>query len=124
MTDWRPQGGLPPINAEGWENEFSKYKASPEYRKVNQGMTMSEFKFIYYMEWGHRMLGRTAGTAFALPLVYFGVRGRIQGFLWRRLSIMLGLGACQGAIGWWMVRSGLEERTLVHPEDPRVSPYR
>lgn len=70
------------------------------------------------------MLGRTAGMAFALPLLYFGFRGRLQGPLRRRLAIMLGLGGCQGLIGWWMVRSGLKQDTLVHPEDPRVSPYR
>jgi len=87
-------------------------------------MTLDEFKFIYYMEWGHRMLGRTAGMAFALPLLYFGFRGRIQAPLWRRMGLMLGLGGCQGLIGWWMVRSGLKKETLVHPEDPRVSPYR
>ena len=102
MTDWRPHGGLPPSSTDEWEHEFSKYKvrfatdecadidrvmqthlcmqckASPEFSKINQSMTLDEFKFIYYMEWGHRMLGRTAGMAFALPLLYFGFRGRIQ----------------------------------------------
>lgn len=124
MTDWKPQGSRPPMNLEEWEAEFDKYKASPEYKRVHDGMTLPEFKFIFFMEYGHRMLGRFTGLAYALPLLYFASRGRLSmpGLKPRLLGI-LGLIGTQGLIGWWMVKSGLEEPEF-KSEEPKVSPYR
>lgn len=124
MVDWKPQGGLPPSNEETWIAEFQKYKKYPEYQRSAQDMTLSEFKFIFYMEWGHRMLGRTVGLAFLLPAAYFAMRGRLTGTLRRRCAALGLLGAAQGGIGWWMVKSGLSEDLLVRANQPRVSPYR
>lgn len=76
------------------------------------------------MEWSHRQLGRLIGVAFVLPAVYFGARGFIPRALWPRIVAMLGLGGAQGVVGWWMVKSGLEEKLLHKPSEPRVSPYR
>ena len=76
------------------------------------------------MEWGHRQWGRMIGIAFVVPALYFGVRGKIPARLWPRVLTMLGLGGAQGAVGWWMVKSGLDEKLLHKPAEPRVSPYR
>lgn len=123
MTEWKFLGTLPPMNDHEWDVEFGKYKKSPEYRRCNSGMTIDEFKFIYWMEYAHRMWGRGLGIAFGVPLMYFGFKGHIT----RRLALPLGVlfvaGGCQGLIGWWMVKSGLNE-PLYHYEIPRVSPYR
>lgn len=81
-------------------------------------------QFIFYMEWGHRNLGRLVGAAFAVPALYFAARGQLPRALWPRLAVMFALGGAQGAIGWWMVRSGLETELLHNPSQPRVSPYR
>ena len=123
MTEWRFLGTLPPLNAEEWEVEFGKYKRSPEFRKCNASMTLEEFKFIYWMEYAHRMWGRGLGIAFGLPLLYFGFKGYITRRLAIPLSLLFVAGGCQGFIGWWMVKSGLNE-PLYHYEIPRVSPYR
>ena len=123
MTEWKFFGTLPPLSAREWEEEFGKYRRSPEYRRCNSGMTLEEFKFIFWMEYAHRMWGRGLGLAFGVPAAYFGFRG----FITRRLALPLGAlfaaGGCQGLIGWWMVKSGLSE-PLYHYEIPRVSPYR
>ncbi|XP_062081333.1 cytochrome c oxidase assembly protein COX15-like [Humulus lupulus] len=115
MTDWKFSGGLPPLSDEEWLQEFEKYKLSPEYKRVNRGMSIDDFKFIYWMEYAHRMWGRALGIMFALPFSYFLRKAYITLRLGLKLSTLFALGAGQGLIGWWMVKSGLE---------PRVSPYR
>ncbi len=116
ITEWKPiTGAIPPMNAADWESEFEKYKQIPEYLEINgpAGMTLSEFKFIYFWEWAHRLLGRLIGIAFALPLIWFAVTKAIPVGYGKRLVALLALGGFQGAIGWWMVTSGLTERTDV-----------
>lgn len=122
MTSWKFTGERPPSTPEEWEEEFARYKLTPEYIKTNQGMTVEEFKFIYFWEWGHRMWGRALGLVVALPAAYFASRGMINGALGRRLALLFLMGGTQGLVGWWMVRSGFRE-----PEEnqvPRVSTYR
>lgn len=112
---------LPILQAE-WEEEFAKYKLSPEFRRVNSAMNVEEFKFIYWMEYAHRMWGRALGLIFAIPAAVFVAKGAVNGALARRMSLLFLMGGTQGLVGWWMVRSGLKE-----PENnqvPRVSPYR
>ncbi|XP_078439386.1 cytochrome c oxidase 15 isoform X2 [Wolffia australiana] len=123
MTDWKFTGTLPPLSEEEWQLEFQKYQQSPEYKRVNKGMSMEDFKFIYWMEYAHRMWGRGLGIVFALPFAYFTTKGLITRQLGLRLSALLALGAGQGFIGWWMVKSGLEEPPSEYVQ-PRVSPYR
>lgn len=118
IVEWQPvMGTIPPLSEGDWLEAFAKYRESPEYRKVNEGMTLGEFKFIFWWEWGHRLLGRSIGVVFLLPLVWFVVRRRVDRVLVPRLFAFLGLGALQGLLGWYMVRSGLVD-------DPWVSPYR
>lgn len=116
ITEWKPvTGTLPPLNEAQWVSEFEKYKQIPEYLEINgpAGMTLAEFKFIYFWEWVHRLLGRVIGLAFALPLAWYWIKQRIpQGYKGRLLAL-LALGGLQGTIGWWMVSSGLSERTDV-----------
>ncbi|XP_047976131.1 cytochrome c oxidase assembly protein COX15-like [Salvia hispanica] len=123
MTDWKFTGGLPPMSDDEWLVEFEKYKQSPEYKRINKGMNLDDFKFIYWMEYAHRMWGRALGIMFALPFSYFLRKGYITVGLGLRLSGLFALGAGQGLIGWWMVKSGLEEPPSEYTE-PRVSPYR
>ncbi|WCJ32539.1 Heme A synthase [Euphorbia peplus] len=123
MTDWKFAGGLPPLSDDEWLNEFEKYKQSPEYKRVNKGMKIEDFKFIYWMEYAHRMWGRGLGIVFALPFSYFLRKRYITVGLGLRLSGLFALGAGQGLIGWWMVKSGLEEPASEYVQ-PRVSPYR
>eukprot|EP00630_Chrysocystis_fragilis_P006370 CAMPEP_0197393732 /NCGR_PEP_ID=MMETSP1165-20131217/4487_1 /TAXON_ID=284809 /ORGANISM="Chrysocystis fragilis, Strain CCMP3189" /LENGTH=336 /DNA_ID=CAMNT_0042919409 /DNA_START=228 /DNA_END=1234 /DNA_ORIENTATION=+ len=123
MTDWKIQGGLPPLSEEDWTREFERYKEFPEWEQ-RQSMSLPEFKTIYWWEYGHRMAGRAVGLAFCGPLVYFGARGFIPDALKGRLALLLGLGATQGLVGWWMVRSGLEEELRGQSKEIRVSPYR
>eukprot|EP01031_Cornospumella_fuschlensis_P034890 gene34890-42251_t len=122
MTDWSLQGKLPPLNEEEWLAEFERYKQFPEWQQ-RRSMTLSEFKFIFFWEYAHRMLGRGIGVAFALPALYFVARGHVPKHLHRRLLLLLGLGGGQGLVGWWMVRSGLEVDPAQRKEI-RVSPYR
>ena len=129
MTDWRPQGRLPPMNTAEWEVEFEKYRDFPEFKRLNMSMTLDEFKSIYYWEWGHRMWGRAIGVCFAAPMVYFAARRQIPRHLYGRLGILFGMGGMQGAIGWWMVKSGLDHEHIFgikrsEHDTPRVSPYR
>jgi cytochrome c oxidase assembly protein subunit 15 len=114
ITEWRPVDGvLPPLTQADWNAEFDKYKAIPQYQQVNRGMTLAEFKAIFWWEWAHRLLGRIIGAAFLLPFLWFLARGYVEpGLLWRLWAIF-GLGAFQGAVGWWMVASGLAGRTEV-----------
>ena len=116
ITEWKPiTGALPPLNEASWLSEFEKYKQIPEYTQINgpAGMTLAEFKFIYFWEWIHRLLGRVIGLAFALPLAWFWVKQAIPAGYKSRLLALLALGALQGTIGWWMVSSGLSARTDV-----------
>lgn len=108
-------GTLPPLSDEAWERAFALYRATPEYIEVNgpAGMDLAQYKFIFFWEWIHRLLGRLVGVAFALPLAWFAFRRAIpSGYGWR-LVALLALGASQGALGWYMVQSGLVDRTDV-----------
>lgn len=116
ITEWKPiTGALPPLSDSAWAAEFEKYKQIPEYTEINgpAGMTLAEFKFIYFWEWVHRLLGRVVGLAFALPLAWFWVKRAIPAGYKPRLLALMALGGLQGAIGWWMVSSGLSARTDV-----------
>ncbi|MCV2881013.1 heme A synthase [Actibacterium sp. XHP0104] len=108
ITEWRPvTGALPPMNEAAWAAEFEKYQQIPEYQLQNKGMSLSEFKTIYWWEWGHRQLGRAIGLVWALGFVFFAATRKIPtGWSGRLLGIGI-LGGAQGAIGWWMVSSGL-----------------
>jgi cytochrome c oxidase assembly protein subunit 15 len=111
IVEWRPvTGAIPPLTQEGWEQELEKYRQIPEYQVQNRGMSMEEFQFIYWWEWGHRQLGRVLGLVFAIPFFFFLLTGRMPKRLQPRLWILFALGGLQGAIGWWMVSSGLTER--------------
>lgn len=114
ITRWDPvSGAIPPLDAAAWQAQFDLYKASPQYLQLGHGMSLAEFKFIFFWEYVHRLLGRLIGLAFALPFAWFWWRRAIPaGFGWR-LGLILGLGALQGAIGWWMVSSGLVDRPEV-----------
>ncbi|GGB35811.1 heme A synthase [Sphingomonas metalli] len=114
ITQWKPiSGTLPPLTEAAWQAEFDRYKQIPEYAAFNQGMTLGGFKAIFFWEYLHRLLGRVIGVAFALPLLWFAAKRQIPaGYGWRLTAILM-LGALQGAIGWWMVASGLTERTDV-----------
>ena len=115
ITEWRPvTGAIPPLDAADWQAEFDKYKVgTAEYRYVNEGMTLSEFKSIYWWEWAHRLLGRLIGIAFLLPMLAFWALGWTTPRLRRRLWGLFGLGGLQGFVGWWMVSSGVGDTTLV-----------
>ncbi len=114
ITEWRPiTGVIPPLSAEGWEAELEKYRQIPEYQRINRGMSMAEFQFIYWWEWGHRFLGRLVGLAFLVPLVWFAARKALPPKSMPKLLGLLALGGLQGFIGWWMVASGLTERVDV-----------
>ncbi|CAM6107759.1 unnamed protein product [Calypogeia fissa] len=123
MTEWKFAGGLPPMSREEWDAEFAKYQKSPEYKRVNKGMDLEQFKFIYWMEYAHRMWGRGLGLAFGGPFAYFIAKGYITRPLALRLSALMAMGGAQGLVGWWMVKSGLEEPKSEYAQ-PRVSPYR
>ncbi|NSZ16367.1 COX15/CtaA family protein [Agrobacterium vitis] len=114
ITQWKPiHGVIPPLNAAEWEEEFKLYQQIPQYELVNKGMTVEAFKTIFWWEWAHRFLARSIGVIFALPLVFFWATGRIEKRLRWPLVGILALGGFQGFIGWWMVSSGLSERTEV-----------
>ncbi|MGE0408475.1 MAG: COX15/CtaA family protein [Amphiplicatus sp.] len=114
ITEWRPvAGAVPPLNEAAWRSEFEKYQRIPEYDLVNRGMSLGAFKEIYWWEWGHRFLGRLIGVAFLLPLIFFAATGRIGRALGAKLFGLFALGGAQGALGWFMVQSGLTERVDV-----------
>ncbi|MDA9980200.1 COX15/CtaA family protein [Yoonia sp.] len=113
ITEWKPvTGAMPPMSEAAWTEELEKYRAIPEYQLQNKGMTMAEFKVIYWWEWGHRQLGRFIGLVWAVGFVYFLAAKKIPNGWTGRLLFIGGLGGLQGAIGWWMVSSGLEEGML------------
>jgi cytochrome c oxidase assembly protein subunit 15 len=118
ITEWQPiVGTLPPLSESDWQLAFDKYKLTPEYRQVNHGMTLAEFKGIFWWEYFHRLLGRLIGVVFLVPLVWFIARRRVPaGYAWK-LAGIFALGGLQGAMGWYMVQSGLVD-------DPRVSQFR
>ena len=114
ITEWRPvMGALPPLGEAQWQAEFQKYQAIPQYKALNQGMSLDAFKTIFWWEWTHRLLGRVIGVAFLVPFLWFLWRGFIGPGLRGRLWFIFGLGVLQGAVGWWMVASGLAERIEV-----------
>jgi heme a synthase len=108
ITQWKPVTGVvPPLSHAAWEQEFKDYQAIPQYKELNRGMTLPQFKTIYWYEWTHRLLARTVGMVFLLPLLFFLWRGWVPKRLRVRLWTIFGAGACLGAVGWWMVSSGL-----------------
>lgn len=115
MTQWKPLHVLPPFSAEAWEEEFALYRQSPEYAHINKGMHLSEFKKIFWWEYGHRLLGRLVGLLVVLPLLF--LFKSLPSWLRGRMGIVFALGGMQGVIGWWMVKSGLKA-------DPAVSHLR
>jgi len=118
IVEWQPIAGtLPPLSDAAWQDAFDKYRQTPEYRKVNAGMSLAEFKGIFWWEYIHRLLGRLIGLAFLVPYVVFLVRRRIPPGYGAKLAGIFVLGGLQGAMGWYMVQSGLVD-------DPRVSQFR
>ena len=118
IVEWQPiVGTLPPLSEAQWLETFAKYQLTPEYQKVNKGMSLDDFKSIFWWEYFHRLLGRTIGVVFLLPLLWFWWRGRVDRPLALKLTGVFVLGGLQGAMGWYMVKSGLVD-------DPRVSQYR
>lgn len=114
ITTWQPiSGTIPPLSPADWVAEFSAYQAIPEYQLQNRGMTLEEFKLIYWWEWAHRFLGRVIGVAFAVPFLVFLAQRRFSWRLAGPLAALFVLGGLQGAIGWWMVSSGLTQRVDV-----------
>ncbi len=118
ITEWQPiVGALPPLSDDAWREAFGRYQQTPEYSQVNRGMTLAEFKPIFWMEWLHRFLGRMIGLAFLVPFLWFLLRRRFDASLALKLAGIFVLGGLQGSMGWYMVKSGLVD-------DPRVSQYR
>ncbi len=118
MVDWRPVTGfLPPMSADVWQATFEAYQQSPEFQEKNSYMTVADFKGIFWLEYLHRLLGRTIGLVFLLPFLYFVWRGYVQKNEWPKYALMFVLGGLQGVLGWYMVKSGLVD-------NPEVSQYR
>src|SRR5581483_6904030 len=114
IVEWAPVTGvLPPMNAAQWSEAFEAYKTIPQYHELNSGMSLEQFKTIFWWEWSHRLLGRVIGIVYLLPFIWFVWRGILGAELRRRLWLIFGLGALQGAVGWWMVASGLSQRVEV-----------
>lgn len=117
ITQWKPvRGIIPPLSTADWQAEFAGYKAIPQYKLINAGMTLAQFKAIFWWEWAHRLLGRLVGAAFLIPFLYFSIRRMIPQRLMVRLGGLFILGGLQGLVGWWMVASGLADRVYVAPE--------
>lgn len=114
ITEWKPiHGVIPPLNDAEWQEEFLKYQQIPQFSQLNSDMTVHEFKSIFWWEWAHRILARGVGFLFAIPLAFFWLTRRIERSMVPKLAGILALGGLQGAIGWWMVASGLVERVSV-----------
>src|SRR3954462_13078725 len=114
IVEWKPIAGtLPPLTPGPWAEAFEGYKTIPQYRALNAGMSLDDFKVIFWWEWSHRLLGRVIGIAYLLPFLWFIWRGALASDLKRKLWIIFALGALQGAVGWWMVASGLTQRVEV-----------
>ncbi len=117
ITQWKPVTGvLPPLSGAEWRVEFDRYKQIPQFAKLNADMTLDGFKAIFWWEWVHRLLARIVGTAFILPALWFWWRGQLKGALGRGVAVATGLLALEPIVGWWMVSSGLSERTEVAQE--------
>ena len=116
ITEWNPvSGAIPPLTHQQWQHAFDLYRATPEYREINgpAGMDLAQYKFIFFWEWLHRLIGRLIGIAFVLPLAWFAVKRSIpRGYGWKLVALLL-LGGSQGLLGWYMVMSGLVDRTDV-----------
>eukprot|EP00331_Platyophrya_macrostoma_P022742 CAMPEP_0176434702 /NCGR_PEP_ID=MMETSP0127-20121128/16847_1 /TAXON_ID=938130 /ORGANISM="Platyophrya macrostoma, Strain WH" /LENGTH=390 /DNA_ID=CAMNT_0017817515 /DNA_START=178 /DNA_END=1350 /DNA_ORIENTATION=+ len=126
IVEWRPVTGVrPPITDEEWIAEFAKYKGSPEFAQRSD-MTVDEFKWIFFWEWAHRLLARTVGVVYGVPMLYFFARGYFKGrgLLGASLVGLLALGGGQGALGWYMVKSGLDPKLLEERKKATVSAYR
>lgn len=122
ITEWKPvTGALPPMSAGDWNEEFARYREIPQYQQLNKGMSLEAFKAIYWWEWSHRLLGRLVGAAFAIPFAYFLIRRQIPKRLIWRCVVLFGLGGLQGAVGWWMVSSGLSQSQLVSVAPERLT---
>jgi heme a synthase len=118
IVEWRPRiGAIPPLNEAEWLAVFEQYRQTPEYRLVNAGMSLGEFKYIFFWEWLHRLWGRLIGVAFAIPFIWFILRRRIPAGMTPKLLGVFAIGGIQGFVGWFMVQSGLIDR-------PSVSHYR
>jgi cytochrome c oxidase assembly protein subunit 15 len=114
IVEWKPVTGvLPPLSGDDWQIEFAKYQAIPQYRELNRGMSLDSFKVIYWWEWSHRLLARLTGIVFLLPFLFFLLRGVIPTKLRTRLWVIFASGAALGAVGWWMVSSGLTQSVSV-----------
>ena len=114
ITEWQPiHGVIPPLNDGEWQDEFAKYQQIPEYRELNQSMTLDEFKGIFWWEFAHRIVARLIGAVVLLPMIFFWATGRLEPPLRPRMVAIFLLGGLQGAVGWWMVASGLSERADV-----------
>ena len=117
ITQWKPVTGvIPPLSAAEWQAEFDRYKQIPQFAALNPDMTIEGFKTIFWWEWGHRLLARIVGAAFILPALWFWMRGQLKGALGRQVAVAAGLLALEPIVGWWMVSSGLSERTEVAQE--------
>lgn len=122
ITEWKPvTGALPPMSDGDWNEEFARYREIPQYQQLNKGMSLEAFKAIYWWEWGHRLLGRLVGAAFAIPFAYFLIRRQLPKRLIWRCAVLFALGGLQGAIGWWMVSSGLSQSQLVSVAPERLT---
>lgn len=114
ITEWKPiHGIIPPFGHDQWMEEFDKYRQIPQYQQLNKGMSLAEFQQIFWWEWAHRFLARGVGFLVAVPLAFFWLTGRLERRLKPRMIFILALGALQGAVGWWMVASGLVDRVDV-----------
>jgi len=114
ITEWQPVTGIvPPLSAAAWQAEFEKYRQIPQYKLLNAGMSLADFQTIYLWEYVHRLWGRLIGFVYLLPFIYFLIRGRIPRQLAWPLAGIFALGAAQGGLGWWMVKSGLADRIEV-----------
>jgi len=114
ITEWKPvMGAFPPMSEAHWHEEFDKYRLIPQYQLINKGMSLAEFKNIYWWEWAHRFLGRFIGVAFLVPFLVLFLRGHIEKKFAPRLALLFVLGGLQGLLGWWMVKSGLTHRVDV-----------
>jgi cytochrome c oxidase assembly protein subunit 15 len=117
ITEWKPvTGAVPPLSDAAWQADFARYRATPQYRLLNEGMSLGQFQFIYWWEWSHRLLGRLVGAVFGAGFIAFLALRRMPARLIWRCAVLLGLGGLQGLVGWWMVQSGLEARVSVAPE--------
>ncbi len=117
ITEWNPISGvIPPLNAEDWALEFDKYRTTTEYQTVNAGMTLAQFEFIFWWEWGHRQLARLIGLVVLVPMIAFWVAGRLSSWAKPRVVLLFAAICAQGAVGWWMVASGLVNRVDVAHE--------